>query len=98
MMYRTKGREKIDVDDTAGGVSLDTTKITSAVVYAKLQCQVAIIRVTLDGTAPVAATTGFMFYPGDFFEVWGHDALKALRAIEESTTNGVLEVLYMGAG
>lgn len=96
--YKAVSQETITVDDTAGGKPLTSTKITPQVEYALCQVLTAAIRVTLDGTPPVAATTGFLFNTGEFFEVWGHGDLLALRAIRDTGTSGVLEVTYFGRG
>lgn len=90
-------RETKTVDGTTGGVSLTASKLVPRVAYALCQCLGAAIRVTVDGTAPVGATTGVKFESGQFFELWG-PSMSAARFIRESTTSGSLEVIYFGKG
>ncbi len=90
------GREAITVDATAGGKGFTSAKLTAKTVFARVQIQAAALRATYDGTAPVAATTGELRYPGDVFEVWGDADMAALRMIRESSTSAVAEVSYFG--
>ncbi len=96
MIYKVKDREAITVAATA--IGLTSTKLVANNTYVVLQVQAAQIRYTLDGTDPVAETTGFIGYVGDLIEVWGKDAMTDLRMIRETSTSANVEVLYMGQG
>ncbi len=102
MIYKNVARESLTVDSTAGGVPLTATKYTSSgqliATYVHCQVQAAAIRVTEDTTAPVAGGPGLLFNPGDIFEIWGADEIKAARFIREGSTSATLEVNYYGRG
>ena len=90
-------REQITIDNTVGGKTLTVTNITGRVRYVEIQVLTAQIRVTHDGsTAPVAATTGNLWNPGDIKRVWGPGNLQNLKFIRESTTNATIVVDYWG--
>ncbi len=105
MIYKVIGRENIAVGATAVGFT--ASQLTVDVVYAMVQ----VLPKKADGNTagaikcteakdatPVAVTTGFLFNPGDIFDVWGNDALAAFLAIEETATAAYLEVVYYGRG
>lgn len=97
MIYRTLGRENLTVSSAVK--QLTPSKITSNTVYARIQVQVAPIRVTEDGTDPSPSTpVGEVFNHLDIFEIWGNDALKNFKAIRETTTDAKVEVTYLGSG
>ena len=94
-LYKVLDRENIAVSSSV--VSLTASKITSRTIYARVQSQVAPIRLTTDGTDPDPAThVGEIYYAGDFFEVWG-GTMNALKMIRESV-DAKVEVTYMGTG
>lgn len=97
MLYKVLSRESIAVSSTAKGFT--TTALTDRVMYARVQVQVAQVRFTEDGTTPNPATpVGEIGNPGDIIEVWEYSALRAFRAIRETSTDAVLEVTYLGTG
>jgi hypothetical protein len=97
MLYKVLARESIAVSSTALGFT--TTYLTGRLMYARVQVQVAQVRVTEDGTTPdPAGPVGEIYNPGDSFEVWESSALANFLAIRETTTDAVLEVTYMGSG
>ena len=96
MIYRVIDRENLEV--TGSVKQLTPTKLIPRVVYARIQVQVASIRVTTDGTDPNPATpVGEVFSPLDFFEVWG-DSMRSFKMVKEATSNANVEVTYMGTG
>jgi hypothetical protein len=93
-------REQITVSSTAigcdNGGTLFTTENKGKMRYADMQVQTAQIRVTFDGsTAPVAATTGQLWSPGDLKRVWGLANIEKISFIRESTDATVV-VNYWG--
>jgi hypothetical protein len=85
--------ESKTVDATAGGVSL-TSGTYSTRRYALITVETAPVRFTVDGTAPVAATTGHLVNPGDIIKLDSNEDITAFRAIRETSTSGVLKVTY----
>ena len=91
--------EVIDVDATAGGVSLtgatySPTDGTKAAESALITVHTSEIRWTLDGTAPVALTTGHFADVGDSIWLTTGGQIAAFRAIEDTATNGEIAVTY----
>lgn len=64
--------------------------------YADICVTGAPVRVTFQGTDPVAGTTGRTWYPGVTYRVWGTALLAALKAIRDTSTDGVFDVSYFG--
>ena len=96
MIYKVKDRENLVVSSSV--VSLTASKITSHIIYARGQIQVAPIRLTTDGTDPNPAThIGEIFLSGDSFEVWG-GAMSNLKMIRNTIDDARVEVTYMGSG
>jgi hypothetical protein len=100
MIYVPLDRERITIDDTSGGKSLTSTKLNGNLVYARVQVLTAAIRVTLDGTAPVATTTGELWNPAAatfdaIHELWGQ-AMATFKAIRDTGSSGAIEVTYYG--
>jgi len=97
MIYKVLDRENITVSSSVK--QLTSSKITTDVVYVRVQCQVASIRVTEDGTNPNPSTpVGEIYQPEDIFEVWGSDACKDFKMIREGTSDANVEVTYLGQG
>lgn len=95
MIFNVKSRESIAVADTAK--TLTASAITTSVIYARIQVQVASVRVTFEGTTPAPATpVGEIWYPGDIYELWGTANMTNFKAIREGSTSAVLEVTYLG--
>ena len=96
MIYSVLDRENLPVAATV--VALTATKITSKVIYARIQVQVASLRVTYDGTDPNPATPiGELLTPGDIIEIWGSN-LSLFKAVRYGSTSGKIEVHYLGSG
>ncbi len=91
---RALDRESITVADAV--ITLTASKITRDTLYAKLQIQSAPIRLTVNGTDPVASTIGDLYNPGDIIEVWGQD-MRTLKMIRDGSTSANIEVDYQGA-
>lgn len=89
--------EQITVDNTAGGKSFTTAKITPSglpmATQAVCRLETAEIRYTVDGTAPTTAV-GTLLEPGDVLTVSGHDLLVVFRAIRTGSTSGTLSCTY----
>ena len=80
-----------------------TVKTLTGSVYAPASgpCTVALItvetaaiRVTLDGTDPVAGTTGHLVQAGQVIELNGHDEIRCFKAIREASTSAAIECTY----
>ena len=96
-------REQITISSTAKQLDNDasdtlfTAGFKRRVRYAEVQITTANIRVTHDGsTAPVAATTGTLWYKGQIKRVWGLDNIVALKMIRDTSTDAVVVVNYWG--
>ena len=95
MIYIVLDRENLTVTNAVK--QFTTAKVTSRVIYARVQVQVAQIRVTEDGTDPAPATpVGEIYSPLDIIEVWGNDACKNFKMIREAV-DAKVEVTYLGA-
>lgn len=53
-------------------------------------------RWTVDGTAPVASTTGHLAAGSSSFTVTGFDAISNFKAIREGGSDAVIHVTYFG--
>ncbi len=101
IMRNNVGRQTLDVDNTAGGLQLtvpDTAR--HALIWINGTASTNDVRMTGDGTAPVASTTGvlltaaqridiFMDPMGDF-----HQILTDMKFIREGGSSGSLDVEY----
>jgi len=90
--------EQLTVDGTSGGVQFTSSKIfpTSGApaTYCVLKCVAQSVRVTFDGTAPVAATTGVLLAAGDTLTLGDAGSMKALKAIRETGSSGELHAIF----
>ena len=95
-------REAITVDHTVKSLTaatyncsaeVDTTKMGKAKV-ALLTTETADIRVTFDGTDPVATTTGHLLTPGSSLTVENYETITKIKATREGSTNGSIQVTY----
>ena len=90
--------EMITVADTAIGITSTIYKpVTGKVAgaqpfYALVSVTGAGIRYTMDGTTPVATTTGHYLADGDSVMVSGFPAIMGLRMIRETSTSGLVAV------
>ena len=98
MITAELARESITVSTTAIGFTTTNIPPTSdKCQYARVQVTAAQIRVRLDGTDPVAATSpGELWNIGDIKEVWGGNDMREFKAIREGSTDAVLNVSYHG--
>lgn len=84
------------LDNDASGTILDRVG-KQRVLYAEVQIQDADIRVTHDGsTAPVAATTGTIWYKGQIKRIWGLSNIEALKMIKDTGTDAVVVENFYG--
>lgn len=100
MIYVVINRETISDVSTSGGVGFTSTYIPPTeldTTYAIIQAIDDAIRFTIDGTAPVADTTGMRLLKDDKVEVWGQTAMTNFLCIDDGGT-AKLEVVYMGRG
>jgi hypothetical protein len=98
-------QDNIAVDSTAGGLGLTAANLNptgSGLARDLGKCREAIItvigyavRVTLDGTAPVAATTGIYLAAGDVLVLRGYANLLAFRAIRDTGSSASISVTYL---
>jgi hypothetical protein len=98
MIYAILGRETIASLATSVGFTaaqIPPTAGKEGIEYALIQALGGDVRITSDGTAPVAATTGLRLLQNSLVEVWGADAIRAFRAIDDGGT-ATLEVVYYG--
>ncbi len=97
-------REQITISSTAKQLDNDAsgtlfTELNKGrMAYAEVQIQTANIRVTHDNsTAPVAATTGTIWYKGQIKRIWGITNIEALKMIRDTSTDAVVVVNYYGS-
>ena len=98
MIYIVSDRETISDVSTAGGVGFTAAKLAPTgytIYYAIIQAIDGDVRFTVDGTAPVADTTGHRLAQDDSVEVWGGGAMGDFLCIDDGGT-AKLEVVYMG--
>ncbi len=95
-------RERLSVSTSIVSPTADTVNTTQAagsrslrVVYGDFDVQDDDVRVTFDGTDPVALTTGEIWYAGEKYRVWGIHNLLLLEFIREFG-DVEIEVNYRG--
>jgi|GEM_PF-3308318 len=84
--------QMLEVDDTAGGKSLDVDKIPEYAEIVVIQAQVAAIRFTTDGSTPVAAGAsahGETLEAGERYVLSPADARRA-KFLRDGATNAKL--------
>ena len=86
-------RQRLTVDDTAGGVSLT---VPAGALAGSARLETAAIRFTLEGTAPTA-TDGRVLAVDGTISFDNRSELTGFKAIRSTVTNGVLDVEYYGA-
>lgn len=94
MIYVVVDRETIS--SVSSSVGFTSSKLTVQVDYAKIQAIDGDIRITIDGSTP-STSLGFRLLQDAQVEVWGGDALRDFRCIDDGGT-AKLEVIYMGSG
>lgn len=87
----SRDRERLTVSNVAVGLTAE--KIASK-RYAMLRCIGNNLRVTFDGTTPVASTTGHPMLVGDVIELVGLTSLQQFKAIRDGGSDGSLECFY----
>jgi hypothetical protein len=95
--------EVLTVDATSGGVQFAfltgaTGSQRSNFRMAHVVIDTAEVRVTEDGTAPVATTTGKLVAVKGSFEIWGWDQLENLKFIREGSVSALAQVTFEGVG
>lgn len=89
MVTPLSAEQMLTVDDTAGGVQLDSDLFPDETEKVQIQCQDADVRMTLDDSAPVAGTHGEKLFAGDRVLMSLQDA-KAAKFIRIGSTSGVI--------
>lgn len=87
-------RERVTVAGTAVGLTAATYL---AAQFATITVETAAIRFTLDGTAPVASTTGHLVQAGQTIELYGSDQIAGFKAIRDTGSSAAIEVTYRSA-
>ena len=82
------GQEKLAV--TATVVSLT---VPNDVNFATAVCETGAIRYRQDGTDPATAV-GVLISAGDSFEIHGLDTLNAIKFVEATSTDAVINLSY----
>jgi len=99
MIYTAIGRETIS--DVSSATGFTTSKIPPAekrVIYALVQVIDGNVRYCIEGTTP-EDDLGVRLTQDSTMEVWGAEALKNFRAIDDADSSGsILEVIYFGHG
>jgi hypothetical protein len=90
------------IDNTVGGTAFTVTKLQPngggtdpQATIAVCRLESALVRYTIDGTPPVAGTTGTVLQVGDAITITGADLLRAFRAIRETAVSGFLDCNYI---
>lgn len=97
-------REQITISSTAKQLDNDasdtifTALNKGRIRYADVQILTANVRVTHDGsTAPVAATTGTLWYVSQVKRIWGIDNIIKLKLIRDTSTDAIVVANYWGS-
>src|SRR5438128_1247430 len=61
---------------------------------AVIVCETNAIRVTKDGTTPVAATTGTKLNPGDTYALETYEEIVKFQAVRDGASDGTVQVDY----
>jgi len=98
MLYAVSDRETIStLTSSIGFTAAKLAPTRGTIHYAIIQAIDGVVRFAIDGTAPIANTTGLRLLQDASVEVWGSEALKNFRCINDGGT-AKLEVVYMGVG
>jgi len=95
MIYESIGDEKLTVAGTAVGFAAIPT--TGVLYYALVSVETAPVRINAFATPTAGGAEGSILkYPGESFKVWGSKDIDSFKAIRQTTTSGVLQILYFG--
>jgi len=99
MIYKVIGRETIeDLEDAIGFTAANIPPTERRTIYAFIQAIGGDVRFCIDGTDP-EDDLGVRLTQDSTVEIWGGEALRDFRVIEETNTGGrELEVIYFGRG
>lgn len=88
--------ETITVDNTAAGVGLTASKLTSSPRPKKviITVETAQCRYRLDGTAPTS-TVGHILNPMDSLVLEGYSQLNNFKSIRTGATSATIQVTYL---
>jgi hypothetical protein len=93
-------RETVTVDNSVLSLTASSYKPTSGLFAAReavgalISVEAASIRMTLDGTDPVAATTGHLLETGTIVTLTGFNTLRQAKFTREAGASGTLQVTY----
>ena len=97
MLYAVIDRETISsVSSSVGFTSTYIPPTEPDTIYAIIQAVDGDIRFTVDGTTPTSSL-GMRLTQDSSLEIWGGNAMKNFRCIDDGGT-AKLEVIYMGRG
>jgi len=97
MIYVVKHRETISsVSSSTGFTSTYIPPTSPNVIYALVQAVAGTVRYCIDGSTP-STSLGLRLTEDSTMEVWGGEALRDFRAIDDGGT-ATLEVIYFGGG
>ena len=82
------GHQKLTVDATVRALT-----VPDGVNFAQIKVETAAIRYRIDGTDPATAE-GVLVSAGDSFAIYGEDALSAIKMVEATSTDAVINVSY----
>ena len=103
MALKVFASEELTVDASSGGVQFAflataTDEEKAAFRMAHIVIDGADVRVTEDGTAPVAGGPGKLVKEFGSFEIWGWRNLENLKLIQEAAVSALAEVTFEGTG
>lgn len=80
---------------TVAGTAVPLTAATHVgAQFATLTVETAAIRFTLNGTAPVAGTTGHLVSAGQIIELYGREQIVGFQAIRDTGVSAAIEATY----
>lgn len=102
VMRNCLGREVLAVDNTVGGVQLTipSNDVRHALIWVNGTAGTNDVRMTGDGTAPVATTTGILLKAAQLITMFMdsgadfHQILTDMKFIREGGSDGSLQVEY----
>lgn len=95
--YETKTVSNTAVGFTLGSYSdVGTDDLDATIVFLSVDGQAGTndLRYTLDGTTPVAQTTGHLLQAGQTLTVYGHGNISKFRAIRDTSNDVKIHATY----
>jgi len=88
------GRQRLTVSNTALTLTIPSDTNGRPANFALMTVETNPVRWTIDGTTPVAVTTGHKLNAGDALELRGQDNLASFKVIRDGAADAALEVTY----